>query len=57
MCFYTFWSVILIDIEFIFEKLFNYFNVNSIKELAEKLDVQPSTASNWKQRASVSAVT
>lgn len=46
----------MIDIECIFEKLFNYFNVNSIKELSEKLDVQPSTVSNWKQRSSISAV-
>jgi len=46
----------LINIEYIFEKLFNYFNVNSIKELSEKLDVQPSTVSNWKQRSSISAV-
>ena len=46
----------MINIEYIFEKLFNYFNVNSIKELSEKLDVQPSTVSNWKQRSSISAV-
>lgn len=44
------------DIEFIFEKLFNFYNVNSIKELSQKLDIQPSTASNWKQRSSISAV-
>lgn len=49
-------GLLLTDIEFIFEKLFDFFNVNSIKELSEKLDIRPSTVSNWKQRSSISAV-
>jgi transcriptional regulator with XRE-family HTH domain len=44
------------NINDIFEKLFNYFNVNSIKELSEKIGLQPSTISNWKQRSSISAI-
>lgn len=44
------------NIEVIFDKLFNYYNVNSIKDLANIINTQPSTVSNWKQRSSVTAI-
>jgi hypothetical protein len=44
------------DFEFFFEKMMNYYNVSTIKDLAAAIDTQPSTVSNWNQRKSVSAL-
>jgi len=44
------------EIEILIEKLYNYFNVSTINELARKIDVLPSTISNWKIRNSINAV-
>jgi len=40
------------EIELIFERLFNYFEVNTIVELSSKLNTSQSTISKWKQRSS-----
>lgn len=44
------------DFEFFFEKMMNYYNVSTIKDLAAATDTLPSTVSNWNQRQSVSAL-
>ena len=44
------------DINSAFEKLFNYFNVSSIRDLSKKINISESTISKWKQRNSISAL-
>ncbi|OCL95780.1 helix-turn-helix domain-containing protein [Aliarcobacter thereius] len=44
------------EINYIFEKLFNYFNVSTIRELSEKINISESTISKWKQRNSINAI-
>ena len=40
------------DTDHIFNKLFNYFEVDTIKDLSDKIDISQSTVSKWKQRSS-----
>ena len=39
-----------------FEKLFNFYNVSTIKELSQKVGIGASTISAWNQRKSISAL-
>ena len=41
-------------VEEIIYRMFNFYNVNSIKDLAKKINTPKSTISNWKQRKSIS---
>lgn len=45
-----------IEIDEIFEKLFQYFHVSTISELAEKLLMSQPSVSNWRTRNSISAI-
>ncbi len=42
--------------EYYFDKIFNFYNVSSIKELSEVINTGASTISNWKQRGSITAL-
>ena len=44
------------DINDIFERLFNYFQASTIRELSEKINMSESTVSKWRQRESVNAI-
>jgi len=44
------------EIDVIFDRLFDFYNVGSINMLSKQLDTAPSTISNWKQRESTSAI-
>lgn len=44
------------DIGLIFDRLFNFFNVSTIRDLAEKLNMSESTVSKWRQRDSLNAI-
>lgn len=44
------------DINDIFEKLFNYFQTSTIRELSEKINMSESTVSKWRQRESINAI-
>jgi transcriptional regulator with XRE-family HTH domain len=44
------------DINIIFEKLFNYFQTSTIRELSEKINMSESTVSKWRQRKSINAI-
>lgn len=44
------------EVEIIFEKLFDFYKVGNINSLADALKSAPSTVSNWKQRNSISAI-
>ena len=41
------------NINDIFERLFNYFQASTIRELSEKINMSESTVSKWRQRESV----
>lgn len=49
-------GVILSEFEFYFEKMMNFYNCSTIKELAATINTLPSTVSNWNQRQSISAI-
>lgn len=44
------------NFEIYFEKLFNFYNVSTIKELSEKIKIGASTISAWNQRKSITAL-
>ncbi|MCT7638474.1 helix-turn-helix domain-containing protein [Aliarcobacter butzleri] len=44
------------NISYVFEKLFNYFNVSTIRDLSKKLNMSESTVSKWRQRNSINAI-
>ncbi|MBS4069079.1 MAG: helix-turn-helix domain-containing protein [Sulfurimonas sp.] len=44
------------EIDEIFEKLFQYFHVTTISDLADKLNMSQPSVSNWRSRNSVSAI-
>ncbi len=44
------------EIEIIINKLINYFNVFSINELANKLDISQQAISKWKKNNSINAI-
>lgn len=44
------------NIDDIFERLFNYFKTSTIRELSEKINMSESTVSKWRQRESINAV-
>ncbi|MFX4277179.1 hypothetical protein ACOL3G_04740 [Aliarcobacter butzleri] len=44
------------NFEIYFEKLFNFYNVSTIKELSEKIKIGASTISAWNQRKSINAL-
>ena len=44
------------EIEFYIEKLLNYFNVTTISDLAEVMEIKQSSISSWKIRNSISAI-
>lgn len=44
------------DIDFAFQKLFNHFNVLSMRDLSKKINISESTISKWRQRKSISAI-
>ncbi len=44
------------NFEYYFDKIFNIYNVSSIKELSEVINTGASTISNWKQRGSITAL-
>jgi DNA-binding transcriptional ArsR family regulator len=44
------------EIELIFDKLYSYFNVATITELAQKLDMSQPAVTNWLRRNSISAI-
>lgn len=44
------------DFDTYFEKLFNFYNVSTIKELSQKVGIGASTISAWNQRKSISAL-
>lgn len=41
---------------FLIEKLLNYYNLTSLQELAEKLNIKQSSLSSWKSRNSINAI-
>jgi hypothetical protein len=43
-------------IDFIFNRLFDYYNVAEIKDLAQKMDLTPAALSNWKKRNALPAI-
>ncbi|MBU0626053.1 hypothetical protein KKH82_01140 [Patescibacteria group bacterium] len=49
-------GILMNDFESLLEKVFNFYNVSTIKELSVKMDTKESTISNWKQRQSLSAL-
>ena len=44
------------NIEVIFDKLFDYYGINSFVDLAEKLNISQPALSQWKTRNSISAI-
>ena len=44
------------EIGFYIEKLLNYFNVTTISDLAEVMEIKQSSISSWKIRNSISAI-
>ena len=44
------------DTNIAFERLFNYYKVSTIRDLAEKLNMSESTVSKWRQRDSLNAI-
>jgi len=44
------------NIDLIFEKLYNYYNVSSIKDLAKKMNISQPAISQWRSRNSISAI-
>lgn len=44
------------EIELIFDKLYSYFSVATITELAQKLDMSQPAVTNWLRRNSISAI-
>jgi DNA repair ATPase RecN len=44
------------NIEYIFEKLYEYYNVGNASELSEKIESSQKTISNWKIRNSINAI-
>ena len=44
------------EAELLFQKLFVFFNVFTINELADKLNVKPTTVSSWRQRNSIKSI-
>lgn len=44
------------ETEFYIEKLLNHFNVTTISDLAEVMDIKQSSISSWKIRNSISAI-
>lgn len=44
------------DIEVIFDKLFDYYKINTFVELADKLNISQPALSQWKTRNSISAI-
>lgn len=44
------------NFEYYFDKIFNFYKVSTIKELALSIDTGASTISNWKQRSSITAL-
>lgn len=44
------------DFQNILDNLFNHFDVGSISELADKMEVSQPTVSKWKARNSISAI-
>ena len=46
----------IMNISYVFEKLFNYFNVSTIRDLSKKLNMSESTVSKWRQRNSINAI-
>lgn len=44
------------NVEYLLEKLFEYFAVSSAAELSKKINTSQKTISNWKTRNSVNAV-
>lgn len=44
------------DINLVFDKLFNFYKITSLSELAEKLGVTQPALSQWKTRNSINAV-
>jgi len=48
---------LLLNIEILIDKLIDYYNINTITELAEKLNTSQSTISGWKARNAIGAMT
>lgn len=44
------------NFEYYFDKILNFYNVSTIKELGLAIDTGASTISNWKQRNSITAL-
>ena len=44
------------NFEYYFERVLNYYNVSTIKDLSKEIKTEASTISNWKQRNSVTAL-
>lgn len=44
------------NVEFLLEKLFNFYKVSTAAELSEKINTSQKTISNWKVRNSISAI-
>ena len=44
------------DINDIFDRLFNFFNVSTITELAKKLEMSQPAVTNWQRRNSINAI-
>lgn len=44
------------NFDFYFEKILNFYNVLTIKELSKTIDTAQSTISNWNQRKSLTAI-
>ena len=44
------------NFEYYFDKILNFYNVSTIKELSLAIDTGASTISNWKQRNSITAL-
>jgi hypothetical protein len=46
----------IMNFEYYFDKILNFYNVSTIKELGLVIDTGASTISNWKQRNSITAL-
>lgn len=44
------------EIDEIFERLFRYFNVTTVSDLADRLNMSQPSVSNWRARNSVNAI-
>ena len=56
MCYNVFQMGINMNFKYYFNKMLDFYNVSTIKELSKITNIGASTISNWKQRQSITAL-